>query len=438
MPDKIEIDYADIELQEVENRFLEDIRNNPNNFSFWFPKVHKCGIPVPESKVIQLSDKIIRSLFLEREGDDDRITEFVRKKVLPAIPENWTRVFVKNGTYSGKFDFRNCCIRPTLHSLVTSIEAINQDALCLDADGESELVIREYLPVTRHEGEEDDVKVYRIYNGMPLRPEIRVFYDFDHGKALYAANYWDKDYCHDAICSGDCTDALAYEAAWPTLKRFFEQNTRKAMDLLDKHLGKVKLKGIWSVDLMWHDGQFWLIDMAVGQRSAYYDPEKVRKALSGEDVTDEPTLMTPATRNNRITAYTDGGYHLHKDEGAYAFVILQNDNIIHKQATVIRHESNNRGELKAILDAVDWCPDGAEIEVHSDSQYAIFTLSGEWARRKNTDLFDRWEEILARKRCKVTFRWVKGHSGDRYNEMCDRMCDEAVGYDLNSWIPKKK
>lgn len=141
---------------------------------------------------------------------------------------------------------------------------------------------------------------------------------------------------------------------------------------------------------------------------------------------------------NKIIAYTDGGYHLYKDEGAFAFIILQDGAIVHKEATVIRHESNNRGELKAIINAVDWCPDGTTIEVRSDSQYAINTLSGKWQRKKNKELFKQWDKIVAKKGIDVTFKWVRGHSGDKYNEMCDQMCDDAVGYDLNSWIPKKK
>lgn len=254
--------------------FLNWIRESPNNFSFWFPKVEGCGIPVPRSIIVRLPDEVVRSLFLEREGDDDRITEFVRNTVLPAIPKDWHPVFIKNGCFSDKFDFRYCCIQPTLHRLVTSIETINQDALCFDTGGEAELVIREYLPVDRRVGEEDDIPCYSIYNGMPLRPEIRVFYDFGRKKSLYAVNYWDWDYCHDRICERDCTDALAYEAAYPAIEKFFKANGPKAMELVEEHFRTVGMKGIWSVDLMWHDGRFWLIDMAVACMSAYWDPKK--------------------------------------------------------------------------------------------------------------------------------------------------------------------
>ena len=51
---------------------------------------------------------------------------------------------------------------------------------------------------------------------MPLRPEFRVFYDFDRHQPLYVVNYWDWNYCHDAICR-DYTDKIVYEAHYPQL-----------------------------------------------------------------------------------------------------------------------------------------------------------------------------------------------------------------------------
>lgn len=150
------------------------------------------------------------------------------------------------------------------------------------------------------------------------------------------------------------------------------------------------------------------------------------------------TITSVEEQPSDLLIYTDGGYHLYKDEGAYANIILQDDRIIRKEARVIRHETNNRGELKAIIEAVDSCPAGSTMTVRSDSQYAVNTLKGLWKRGSNPDLFERWDAIMKEKHPKVTLEWVRGHSGDKYNEMCDQLCDEAVGYDLNSWIPKKK
>ena len=172
------------------------------------------------------------------------------------------------------------------------------------------------------------------------------------------------------------------------------------------------------------------------QKDTVLSPDEIlaiQKATTGEDMNE-----VPDNPGQTFIIYTDGGYHIPKDEGAYAFVILQDDRIIHREATVIRGETNNRGELKAIIEAVRWCPAKSALFVNSDSQYALFTLKGDWGRKKNKDLFAEWDRLLAEKQPVITFNWVRGHSGNVYNELCDRMCDEAVGYDLNGWIPKKK
>ena len=32
---------------------------------------------------------------------------------------------------------------------------------------------------------------------------------------------------------------------------------------------------------------------------------------------------------------------------------------------------------------------------------------------------------------KVSYNWVRGHNGDKWNELCDQLCTEAAGIDLN-------
>jgi ribonuclease HI len=41
---------------------------------------------------------------------------------------------------------------------------------------------------------------------------------------------------------------------------------------------------------------------------------------------------------------------------------------------------------------------------------------------------DLWEPLVAavRERGEITFRWVKGHSGDRMNDLVDRLAVEAA------------
>lgn len=125
-------------------------------------------------------------------------------------------------------------------------------------------------------------------------------------------------------------------------------------------------------------------------------------------------------------AYTDSGYHIGCGKGAYAYILLCDGEIVRKEAFTFMHESNNRGELHAIIAALEACPDGASVEIRTDSQYAHNTLTGEWLQRRNTDLFARWHALVQGKKLKVKVVWIRSHSGDIYNEMCDDLCCQTA------------
>jgi ribonuclease HI len=99
--------------------------------------------------------------------------------------------------------------------------------------------------------------------------------------------------------------------------------------------------------------------------------------------------------------------------------------------------TNNRMELRAVLDAFDGLAAGEGIEVVSDSRYVVDALS-KWIhgwRRKgwvtasgepvlNRDLI---EEIDRQARqLRVQWRWVRGHDGHAVNEVVDALAQAAA------------
>lgn len=139
--------------------------------------------------------------------------------------------------------------------------------------------------------------------------------------------------------------------------------------------------------------------------------------------------------------YTDGAYSQQRNDGAFAYVILDGFGwlVVKKNAWKIENETNNRAELKAIIAALYHLPQNAkDVVVRSDSQYALNTLSGKWGRSANEDLFEAFDRVMAERNLNVHYEWVRGHSGDEYNEMCDKMCNEVLGYDANAEYNKYK
>jgi ribonuclease HI len=100
--------------------------------------------------------------------------------------------------------------------------------------------------------------------------------------------------------------------------------------------------------------------------------------------------------------------------------------------------SNNRAEIGGILLALEavlrlgrsgWT--AREVTVWSDSRYAVLCATGEWKRKKNTDLWAVHDELLidaSRVLPKKGFRleWVRGHAGNRFNEAADELATLAA------------
>lgn len=99
--------------------------------------------------------------------------------------------------------------------------------------------------------------------------------------------------------------------------------------------------------------------------------------------------------------------------------------------------TNNRMELRAVLEALEGLPAGAAVEVVSDSRYVVDALS-KWIhgwRRKgwrtaagepvlNRDLI---EALDGRSReLAVRYRWVRGHDGHAVNEIVDALAQSAA------------
>jgi ribonuclease HI len=99
--------------------------------------------------------------------------------------------------------------------------------------------------------------------------------------------------------------------------------------------------------------------------------------------------------------------------------------------------TNQRMEVTAVLRALEALP--GPLEVVSDSTYVVNCFRDKWwegwlrrgwvnSARKPVANRDLWEPLveLYRKRDDVTFRWIKGHSGDRMNDLVDELAVAAA------------
>lgn len=125
-------------------------------------------------------------------------------------------------------------------------------------------------------------------------------------------------------------------------------------------------------------------------------------------------------------AYTDGSCNNMSPygEGGSAYVILQNDKEICHRAKGFLNTTNNRMEMLAIISAVNFIPEGSSILVRTDSMISINAFENQSQKAANRDLIDLF--IKVSKDRTMSFEWVKGHSGNQWNEICDAMANEKM------------
>lgn len=142
-----------------------------------------------------------------------------------------------------------------------------------------------------------------------------------------------------------------------------------------------------------------------------------------------------------IDLWTDGGCVPNPGKGAWAFLIVQDSEVKFKKSGFVRTTTNNRMEYQAALEALRTARNlgASQVRLLSDSRLLLDTLS-EWAWSwktkgwkkkgapiKNLDLVQMLiAEIEYLGRQNVAFKWVRGHSGIEFNEMCDELCAQTI------------
>ncbi len=121
-----------------------------------------------------------------------------------------------------------------------------------------------------------------------------------------------------------------------------------------------------------------------------------------------------------IDIYTDGSCIVNPGPGGWAAIVFDGESK-RSLSGGDKHTTNNRMEILAVVKGLETVPEASEVTVYSDSQYVINTMTRNWKRNANQDL---WKQLDAEvnKRA-VKWQWVRGHSGHPLNEEVDRLAN---------------
>ena len=134
----------------------------------------------------------------------------------------------------------------------------------------------------------------------------------------------------------------------------------------------------------------------------------------------------------KLKIYTDGACSGNPGKGGWAAIILDKETIKLNISGNEKNTTNNRMELMAPIMALKKIKKKSEIIIFTDSKYVKEGIT-DWIKKwklnnwkgsnkksvKNKDLWIKLDNACLKH--KVTWKWVKAHAGNKYNNLADEL-----------------
>ena len=138
-----------------------------------------------------------------------------------------------------------------------------------------------------------------------------------------------------------------------------------------------------------------------------------------------------------MTVFTDGACLGNPGPGGYAAIL---EHAPHRKEIVggFRRTTNNRMELTAAIKALEALKQPCDVDLYSDSEYLVNSITKGWARRWKANgwrrspggvvpNWDLWQQLLSLADIHtIRMHWVRGHDGHEENERCDELATAAA------------
>ncbi len=138
----------------------------------------------------------------------------------------------------------------------------------------------------------------------------------------------------------------------------------------------------------------------------------------------------------KVEIFTDGACRGNPGPGGYGSIIRIKGKTEELRGSAEK-TTNNIMELTAAVVALNQLKDPCEVVLTSDSQYLVKGMTewiNGWIRKgwinsskqpvKNKELWVELDRLNRRHR--ISWVWIRGHSGHVENERCDRLANQAI------------
>lgn len=274
-----------LDILDLDDFTYQMLEMNPISMGFWLPPLVE-GLygnkffKVPDTKILHVPITMLQLTRLGFETLNPVTKEIVNRycKKVFHLDEHGD-YFIKTGTYSSKYEFRNAHIHEPkevdemgeyfllLNHLTCSMAAPTNNRSFYGANTTNEWVVREYI--------KDKESNPTIYNGLPLHTEYRVFVDFDAKEILGVSPYWRSDVMKgkfkEVSSPQERHDYVVYMMHEDVLNKRYNESVQIVLAELKKVIPRIELTGQWSIDVMRNGDDYYIIDMALAENSALND-----------------------------------------------------------------------------------------------------------------------------------------------------------------------
>lgn len=274
-----------LDILDLDDFTYQMLEMNPISMGFWLPPLVE-GLygnkffKVPDTKILHVPITMLQLTRLGFETLNPVTKEIVNRYCQKIFHlDRHEDYFIKTGTYSSKYEFRNAHIHEPkevdemgeyfllLNHLTCSMAAPTNNRSFYGANTTNEWVVREYI--------KDKESNPTIYNGLPLHTEYRVFVDFDMKEILGVSPYWRSDVMKNKFkevsSPQERHDYVVYLMHEDVLNKRYNESVQTVLNEMEKVIPRIKLTGQWSIDVMRNGDDYYIIDMALAEHSALND-----------------------------------------------------------------------------------------------------------------------------------------------------------------------
>lgn len=242
---------------------MKQLEVDKTRLSYWFPKLSKAGLPVPETLIVPITAQAQDEIWNWLDGKPDtgaadafiaQLTDAAQSLGLPC--------FLRTDHTSGKHSWKDTCYLADVKKLKQHVHSIVEFSACADFIGLpwDMWAVRGLLPTQPY-------GFCPSYGNMPINKEFRFF--VKDGDVQCWHPYWPSDALQQGRAVGP-----SGSVNYGNLCRMDDENE---LSELASEAGKA-VGGSWSVDILETSIGWYVTDMAEAHKSFHWEGCKLKSA----------------------------------------------------------------------------------------------------------------------------------------------------------------